>query len=652
IFGEDLEVLQRKANEIKLLVEGVEGASDLTVEKVEGLPQMNVTYDRAAIARHGLNIADLNEMVSMGFAGKVVGSVFEGERQFDLAVRLNPENRRDIENLKNLYVDIPGGGKIPLGELAQIDNREGAAKISRDDTQGRIVVGINVRDRDLQAVVDDVQLLINDNITLPTGYTISYGGQFENLQNAKARLIVAVPLALLLIFIMLYFAFNSVKEALLIFTAIPLSAVGGILLLWLRDMPFSISAGVGFIALFGIAVLNGIVLIEHFKELKGKDFDSMEDLIKQGTKDRLRAVLLTASAAALGFLPMAVSTNAGAEIQRPLATVVIGGLVTATLLTLVVLPVLYAKTHNMRFKRSIAKRKIMRRNKRRSLTLILALCSLSGFSQTGLDLEALMALALENNRGIRAGAMKVERAEALKGTAFEFDKTEIYYQYDENNLDLKGEALRVFGLQQQCEFPPVYGARNKLQKTGLELERAGLDLPRKQLAKSLAQAYDRYQILNQRAGLYHILDSVYGQFAHAAQRRIELGETNYLERVTAQAKQRQIANAHTEVKAQILVAQNEILALVQAGDSLSISLEVPKKLELTNSSGLMEAEISFLELRHRQSLAQKRLEGNQLLPDLNLEYFQGTNKGLGTSLYGVQLGLRVPLLFFGGSSRL
>ena len=276
-----METLNKKANEIKDLIQDVEGASDIIVEKVEGLPQMNVSFDRAKIARHGLNIADLNEMISMGFAGKVVGSIFEGERQFDLAVRLDAENRQDISNLRNLYVDIPNGGKIPMSELAEITYQKGAAKISRDDTKRRIVVGINVRNRDLQSVVDDVQLLVNENISLPPGYTITYGGQFENLQNAKARLMIAVPIALLLIFIMLYFAFGSVKEALLIFSAIPLSAVGGVLLLWLRDMPFSISAGVGFIALFGIAVLNGIVLIEHFKELKGKDFDSMEDLIKQ-----------------------------------------------------------------------------------------------------------------------------------------------------------------------------------------------------------------------------------------------------------------------------------------------------------------------------------------------------------------------------------
>ncbi|MEC3964154.1 CusA/CzcA family heavy metal efflux RND transporter [Flagellimonas halotolerans] len=650
IFGENLETLNKKANEIKDLIQNVEGASDIVVEKVEGLPQMNVSFDRSKIARHGLNIADLNEMISMGFAGKVVGSVFEGERQFDLAVRLDSENRQDISNLRNLYVDIPNGGKIPMSELAEITHQKGAAKISRDDTQRRIVVGINVRNRDLQSVVDDVQLLVDENITLPPGYIITYGGQFENLQNAKARLLIAVPIALLLIFIMLYFAFGSVKEALLIFSAIPLSAVGGVLLLWLRDMPFSISAGVGFIALFGIAVLNGIVLIEHFKELKGSDFNSMEDLIKQGTKDRLRAVLLTASAAALGFLPMAVSTNAGAEVQRPLATVVIGGLVTATLLTLVVLPVLYAYSHHIKFS-GMGKRRKDRKAKKSALTIMLLLISVSGFSQTKLNLEDLMALSLENNKGIQAESLLVDQAETLIGTAFEFDKTDIYYQYDENNLALNGEPLKVFGAQQQFEFPTVYGAKNRLQKSHYELQKSSFEIKKKQLYQNLSIAYYQYQTLNQKARLYASLDSIYSKFAHAAARRFELGETNYLEKVTATAKQRQIANTYSKIQQQQLTTYNQIVSLVQIEDTLELVDEEPQKLKVLNAQGMLETEASFLDKRQELSNAQKSLEENRLLPDLNLEYFQGTNKGLGTSLYGIQLGVRIPLFFFGHSSK-
>ncbi len=316
IFGEDLAILSALGNEIKSTINKVEGAADITVEKIVGLPQMSVKYQRHKIARYGLNIEQVNNMVAMGFAGKKAGVVYEGEKRFDLVVRLLPEKRSQIEDLNNLYIDLPEGGKVPLSELAEITYQKGAAKISRDDTKRRIVVGVNVRNRDLQSVVDDIQQLISENISLPVGYTIDYGGQFQNLKMARKRLLIAVPIALLLIFIMLYLAFKSFKLALVIFTAIPLAAVGGVLLLWVRGLPFSISAGIGFIALFGIAVLNGIVLIEHFKELQNQKFENMQVRIIQGTKDRMRAVLLTATAAALGFLPMAISTNVGAEVQR------------------------------------------------------------------------------------------------------------------------------------------------------------------------------------------------------------------------------------------------------------------------------------------------------------------------------------------------
>ena len=258
-----------------------------------------------------------------------------------MVIRLEENRRNDIEVLKNLYVSLPDGGQIPLRELAKVEYTEGPAKISRDDTKRRVVIGVNVRNRDMESVVKDISTIINEKVNLPPGYTVTYGGQFENMQNALTRLKIAVPVALCLIFVLLYFAFGSIRETMLVFTAIPLSAVGGILLLWMRGMPFSISAGVGFIALFGIAVLNGIVLVEHLKDLKHRGMKNVDELILKGTVDRLRPVTLTAAAAALGFLPMAISSSAGAEVQRPLATVVIGGLFTATLLTMIVLPILF-----------------------------------------------------------------------------------------------------------------------------------------------------------------------------------------------------------------------------------------------------------------------------------------------------------------------
>ncbi|MDO9553413.1 efflux RND transporter permease subunit [Rhodonellum sp.] len=342
VFGEDLEVLNLKAKEIEAAIKGLEGAADVIVEKVAGLPQMKIKYDRNKIAKYGVNISQLNDLVTMGFSGKSAGMVFEGEKQFDLVVRFEEGFRKEIENIQQASVNLPDGTFLPLSEFAEIYLDKGPAKISRDNTRRRIVIGVNVRNRDLQSVVNDIQQIIQSNIILPEGYTIDYGGQFENLNLAKARLMVAVPVALVLIFTLLYFAFSSLRDALIIYTAIPFSAVGGILLLSLRGMPFSISAGVGFIALFGIAVLNGIVLIEHFKTLYSEGHHDLFKMIIKGTKERLRPVLLTASAAAMGFLPMAISTSAGAEVQRPLATVVVGGLISATFLTLIVLPVLYA----------------------------------------------------------------------------------------------------------------------------------------------------------------------------------------------------------------------------------------------------------------------------------------------------------------------
>ncbi|MDR2947746.1 MAG: CusA/CzcA family heavy metal efflux RND transporter [Prevotella sp.] len=341
IFGEDLGVLAEKAEQIKLAIAHVDGAADIIVEKIDGLPQMTVEYNRTRIAQYGLNISDINDIVALSFAGTTVGNVFEGERRFDLVIRLEENLRNDIEDLRNLYVPLPNGGQIPLRELAKVEYTEGPAKISRDDTKRRVVIGVNVRNRDMESVVKDVSAIITEKINLPPGYYVTYGGQFENMQNAIIRLKIAVPVALCLIFILLYFAFGSMRETMLVFTAIPLSAVGGVLLLWMRGMPFSISAGVGFIALFGIAVLNGIVLVEHLKELKHRGMKNVDELILKGTTDRLRPVTLTAAAAALGFLPMAISSSAGAEVQRPLATVVIGGLFTATLLTMVVLPILF-----------------------------------------------------------------------------------------------------------------------------------------------------------------------------------------------------------------------------------------------------------------------------------------------------------------------
>ncbi len=341
IYGDDLDILTEQAKKIAMLVSKVKGVETPYIEKVTGLPQITVTYNRDKMAQYGISINDVNMILKTAFAGGIAGVVFEGEKRFDMVVRLQQNLRNNIGDVENLFIPLPSGNRVPLNQVADIQLKDAPAQISREDGKRRIYVGFNVHDRDVESTVKEIQQLLNKNIKLPPGYYTTYGGQFQNLQQAKQRLSVAVPIALLLILFLLYLAFRSVKYMLLIFTAVPLSAIGGVFALLIRGMPFSISAGVGFIALFGVAVLNGIVLIGYFNQLKKQGMTNIYERVIEGTKVRLRPVIMTASVASLGFLPMALSTSAGAEVQKPLATVVIGGLITATMLTLFVLPCLY-----------------------------------------------------------------------------------------------------------------------------------------------------------------------------------------------------------------------------------------------------------------------------------------------------------------------
>ena len=340
IFGENLDTLKVYAEKLGEISKKIEGAQNIYVEPVSGMPQIVISYKREAMSQFGLNVNDVNNVVNTAFAGQSTGSVFEGEKKFDLVVRLDGNQRKNVEDVNNLFISTPSGIDLPLSSVANVELKESVNQIQRENAQRRIIVGFNVRNRDIQSTVEDLQKNVEKQLKLPAGYSIKYGGTFENLQKAKSRLAIAVPVSLLLILLMLYFAFNSIKYGLLIFSAIPLSAIGGILSLWLRDMNFSISAGVGFIALFGVAVLNGIVLISEFNRQKTLQKD-LKTAVIIGGKTRLRPVLMTAFVASLGFLPMAISSGEGAEVQRPLATVVIGGLLLATYLTLYLLPVMY-----------------------------------------------------------------------------------------------------------------------------------------------------------------------------------------------------------------------------------------------------------------------------------------------------------------------
>ena len=341
LFGDDLEILKQKGDEIARVLATVPGAADVKVEQVAGLPLLQIKTDRQKIARYGINVEDVNNLIESIVTGRRAGQVYESDRRFDLVVRLKEDASRDIETIRNLLVSAPTGAQIPLSQIADLSVVEAPAQISRDDTRRRIAVECNVRGRDIGSFVADAQSRLDKEVQLPTGYYTKWGGQFENLQRASARLLIVVPLGLFLIFVLLFSTFGSVKQAILIYTGIPFAIVGGIFALALRGMPFSISAGVGFIALFGVAVLNGVVMVSYINSLREQG-KSIVDAVKEGAMTRLRPVLMTALVASLGFIPMALATSAGAEVQRPLATVVIGGLMTSTLLTLLILPTLYA----------------------------------------------------------------------------------------------------------------------------------------------------------------------------------------------------------------------------------------------------------------------------------------------------------------------
>jgi cobalt-zinc-cadmium resistance protein CzcA len=344
VFGDDFNTLVALGESIGAAVEGVSGAADVAVEQATGLPVLTVAPKREAMARFGINVVEVQDAVATAVGGSVAGSFYEGDRRSDIVVRLQESLRTDVNALQRLPIPVRQGGYIPLGEIAELQLDTGVNQINRESGKRRVVVTANVRGRDLGSFVQDVRAAVSDQVELPAGYWIEYGGTFEQLESASKRLAVVVPLTLVIIAVLLFMALGSARDAAIIFSGVPLALTGGVLSLWLRDIPFSISAAVGFIALSGIAVLNGLVMVTFISELRSKA-TSLEDAIRQGALTRLRPVLMTALVAALGFVPMAFNTGIGSEVQRPLATVVIGGIVSSTLLTLLVLPALYSLVH-------------------------------------------------------------------------------------------------------------------------------------------------------------------------------------------------------------------------------------------------------------------------------------------------------------------
>ena len=669
IFGEDLAELTRLSGQINALVGSVPGTTDRYVEQVSGLPQIVVQIDREALARYGLSVDEVNQTISAAFAGQSAGLVYEGERRYDLTVRLAQNQRSSIDDVRALTIPVPDGRNrygeparsgvpaspaVPLAQVASVELRSGPNQIQREDAKRRLQVGFNVRDRDVESVVLELQQKINSQIKFPPGYYVTYGGQFENLVDARERLSIAVPAALGLIFLLLFLTFGSVRQSLLIFSAIPLAAIGGVLALWLRDMPFSISAGVGFIALFGVAVLNGIVLIGEFNRLRLAGEMDLVKVIFEGTAVRLRPVLMTATVASLGFLPMALSNSAGAEVQKPLATVVIGGLITATLLTLFVLPVLYVLIEK-RFGKTFGQPNPESRPEpvRLSGWLLIGLLglgsllpsaiqaqvtagprlaqpSLTQSGNGGISLSQALSQASSNNPLLRVSQLNVGYQQSLRGTAGDVGKTDIATtigQYNSRYLD------QSFTVGQRLPNPAlVRGLRSLADARTAGAEAEGR-LTRADLARQVKATYYQLWYVQSLTGFLRSQDSLYAAIARGAEVRRRTGEGTLLEQTAAEVQRRQAQTAliQNELDARILARQLQTLLASPVPPIIPDTLLTERTLPgvdspVTDSSMLAQSpELAQLGSQIEIARRETELESARLKPDFVLSL---TNQSL------------------------
>lgn len=638
IFGEDLEVLVQQAQQLGNLIQTVKGAQDLYIEPVNGMPQVVVEMDRNAIARYNLDIDDVNRVVNMALAGQSTGMVFEGEKRFDLVVRLDQSKRRNMEDIRNILIPTPDGIQIPLQQVAHVTLKNSPNQIQREDTRRRIVVGFNVRGRDVQSIVEELQRKADAQLKLPTGYSITYGGAFENLNQAKARLGIAVPVSLALIFLLLYFAFRSVKYSLLIYTAIPLSAIGGVYFLALRGMPFSISAGVGFIALFGVAVLNGIVLIAEFNRLKAHGLANTTRIVLLGTRVRLRPVLMTAFVASLGFLPMAVSTGSGAEVQRPLATVVIGGLMLATFLTLFVLPILY-----------ILFEKIQKPYKRRrfttTATVLLLLVTTSGaFAQQPVSLEQAKEMAVRNSLVARNGALLTEYHKKLEDGYLDLPQTSLSAEYGRINSTANDYKV---GISQAFSFPTVYGRKKALLHEQWREAALGQQLTNAQLEQNVSELFYELLILREKQQLLLQADTLFASFLEKTQHRLRMGEANLMEKTAAEVQRSQIRNQLKELGTAYDITALQFALLLNSPETCVPQGNVmaqPIPDEVLGEAASAHPQLKLLQQKINSSEAETRLEKARFLPDLSVGYYTQSMQDTGKDQFGsVQVGIGIPL---------
>jgi cobalt-zinc-cadmium resistance protein CzcA len=666
LYGEDLDVLADKVQEIAAVIRSVPGAADLNVEATSGLPQMTVVYNRAKMAQYGVTVDKLNDYVSASFAGEKASVIFEGEKRFDVVIRLAKEFRQDINSLKNLYIDLPNGAQVPLKEVADISYKPGPMQISRDNTSRRISVGVNVRGRDVKSMVEEIQQKLETDVKLPPGYFVTYGGSFENLQRASDRLMIVVPIALFLIFILLYFALSSFSQSLMIYMAVPLAAIGGVFALWIRGMPFSISAGVGFIVLFGVAVLNGLVLINKFNELKESGMTDLKKRIYEATHERLRPILLTATAAIMGFIPMAISTSGGAEVQRPLATVVIGGLITATFLTLVVIPILYYWLES-RKERNNTDGGVSYVNK--STNIVTVLLMVGGLMASGtafaqdtnqdgtipktLTVDEAIAMAKQNYPSLKESRAFIEREKALKGTSFDLGSTQVFTGKEEYGNNLPGVQTTI-GVQ-QGDIDLLSGfSKSKFYKERIALGEKFYVASEQQLVRNVMQAYDQINYYKAQLRFADQLDSIYANFKTAAQLRYDTGETGKLEFISASSEFQQIQVLRQQAYDDIEIAKRALKQYLGTDESIETvdgfyePLDFMATLDSTSvaNNPLLQYALQNAEV----SKANVGVEKSQFLPKFNVSFGrQVVDDVSGFNTY--QAGISIPLWFFPQKSR-
>lgn len=653
LYGDDIEMLAAKAEEISKIIAGTEGIGDMKVEATTGLPQMTVHYNRAKIAQYGLNIQELNQSVQSAFAGGKAGVIFEGEKRFDLVVRLDEKYKNGIDDLKSLFVNLPNGSQIPLETVAEIAYQPGPMQISRDNTNRRTYVGINVRGRDVASLVAEIKTKLDAELDLPPGYYIRYGGAFENLERASNRLKFVVPIALALIFLLIFLALRSFKQSIMIYMAIPLAAIGGIFSLWLRGMPFSISAGVGFIVLFGVAVLNGLVLISGWNELKEEGENDLDVRIRKGAKRRIRPILLTALTDVLGFLPMAISTSAGAEVQQPLATVVIGGMITATLLTLFVLPILY---------RWIESRKSMKMKAKPIVATAIVLAIIFPFNNANAQddtlssVDQVLEIALKNNGHVQTSQLNIEIEELGKKTAIDINKTDFNIQYGQMN---SFENDFSFDVSQQFAFPTLYSAQRKLASqhvTGSEIQ---LAITENELKRSIRQLWMQLTYLYEDQRLLSFQDSLYINFLKAAELRYETEESSFLEKATAETKVLEIQNRLNLVKSDIAIYESQLRVLMNDSTAHQFKPGTIQKREISNVYDpelvSQNPQLAFYDNLINTANAETSVHKSEMLPDISIGYFNQSiignptsNGGIATSsdrFTGLQAGISLPIFF-------